>query len=138
MVQFSALKALIYYNLALAYARDGKGRDAEEALRQATAIPNSPVEKKARSLHGRVKEANASGIEIRLNLSVTKDEELFKGRLISIENKLLPIAVEGKAGLLCCHLIYRHPGEIHERVWELLQSRPRMVESLASAYKEAG
>ena len=126
-------KPIIYYNLALAYVKNGELDEAAIPLEKAIKDEEATVYKKAKNLTKRVDHAIRNGIPLELNIHIKKDgnqqlqlnkEESAESTeaevAISQEEQDIRVALEIIPGQLCCYLLYQAPLPIAHRVVQAL------------------
>lgn len=115
------LVAIIKYNLALAFARNGEMEQAHETLENVVRFEHSKVFRKSKSLLARLRKAmeNGSNLELiaREASSFRPNEELIDD--VYINEK---IASEIKRGDLCCYMIFNNEETKDQRIHQLLKS----------------
>lgn len=115
------LIAVINYNLALAYARNGEMEPAHETLEKVIVVGQSKVAKKAGSLLTRLRKAMDNGSNLEL---IAKESSVFRVNEELIDDIYIneKIASEIKRGDLCCYMIFNNEESKDERINQLLRS----------------
>ena len=127
-------KPIIYYNLALAYVKNGELDEAAIPLEKAIQNEEATVYKKAKNLTKRVDHAIHNNIPLELNIHIKKDgnQQLQLNKeasaesnqpevsAISQERQIIRMALEITPGQMCCYLLYQAPIPIAHRVTQAL------------------
>ena len=123
------LMAIVYYNMGLSYARVNKLSKSLDLLRKSTAIENSRVYPRAKSLEQRVKKSTQTGRELVLRTKREGGEpaDCFVPVSIIQSTSQLPLSSTAKPGSLCCHIVYQTKREIEENVLRLFQNPPLIL-----------
>ncbi|MEZ4742756.1 MAG: tetratricopeptide repeat protein [Bdellovibrionota bacterium] len=137
-----ALRAVVGYNLALAYVRMGEQGEAVEALDEVIEFGSSKVLNKSKSLRHRLEKALETGLRVQL---IDKNEEKLKENKLgeelgaaneeggkndlsassSHENKVASGTVKINPGDMCCFRVFDNPANIDARVEKLLHKSPK-------------
>ncbi len=122
------LRAVVNYNLALAYVRTGDMKKASSYATEAGKIKSSTVSARAASIKSRLDEATAKGQIFKL---AAADEKPATMQSALASNKSVKfLALDLGPGQLRCHQVYNPTSEQPELVGKMLQKLPSFTKSI--------
>jgi tetratricopeptide (TPR) repeat protein len=126
-----SLRAVVLYNLALAQIRDGDLNGAIDSLQAVGSAKDQNLDKKVRSLLERGREAQASGVKLKLNVKDDQAQTIAAG-----ESRFAKLAKTFAGGSvkasppgerICLHGIFMESGPPSHLVEALLASPPKIA-----------
>lgn len=151
------IRAIVHYNLALAFARNSDFAKAKDHLEHAIPASSPALRQKAMSLKIRIENALRTGKTAVLKFSTdeiktpepepeligpdpTQDLTSSSPQLLELseaENRKVVAAVETSRGTMCCYLVFDDPQEKDPRSLKMIATLPRFTPRSAISRAES-